>query len=121
MLFYAGALLFSLAALSAAESNRQRLAANLLANYDAGVLPVVDEAKLPLMLRMENTLAQLQDVDDKAQTVTVIMWMRLYWVDAQLTWNPEEYGGVHTLNLPVDRVWKPVLVAQNRYVGSRSE
>lgn len=117
-LFYC-ILTLSVAGLSTAgDDNRQRLAANLLASYDTGVLPVVGEAKLPLLLQTENALAQVYDVDDNAQTITVILWMRLYWRDEKLSWDPDEYGGLDNLKLPVDRVWRPILVADNGYVNS---
>ncbi|VDL73344.1 unnamed protein product, partial [Nippostrongylus brasiliensis] len=36
-----------------------------------------------------------------------------YWYDEFLTWKPEEFGGVKSLHVPSDLIWKPDLLVYN--------
>ena len=38
-------------------------------------------------------------VDPFRQTVTTIIWMRVYWIDEFIQWNPEEYHGIKSQTL----------------------
>lgn len=38
------------------------------------------------------------------------------WMDAKLTWDPEEYGGVKELMVPSDHIWLPDIVLYNKYI-----
>ena len=31
------------------------------------------------------------------------------WIDYKLMWNESEYGGIHEIRLPYDKIWKPVI------------
>ena len=39
------------------------------------------------------------------------------WLDAKLTWDPEEYGGVRELMVPSEHIWLPDIVLYNKYVN----
>jgi len=38
------------------------------------------------------------------------------WHDYKLMWNPSEYGGVTTINVPAHDIWTPDIVLYNRYL-----
>merc|ERR1719510_1061608 len=40
-------------------------------------------------------------------------WITQQWVDAHLTWNKSHFGGVDTIRLPYDTVWKPDIILYN--------
>jgi nicotinic acetylcholine receptor alpha-6 len=40
------------------------------------------------------------------------------WIDPMLAWNPSEHGGIETLYLPVDKIWKPDIMLSKLKVNS---
>ncbi|KAK3581067.1 hypothetical protein CHS0354_033853 [Potamilus streckersoni] len=42
------------------------------------------------------------------------------WYDQFLTWNKNEYGGLHEVLVSIDEVWTPDLLVENTYVSMRS-
>ena len=36
------------------------------------------------------------------------------WQDVNLVWNSSEYGGIQSLRLPAEIIWKPDLLMYNR-------
>ena len=58
-------------------------------------------------------------VDRQSQIVfneTLILSLGQEWDDLRLKWDPDDYGGVHKLNIPSDDLWKPDIVLYNKYV-----
>ncbi|ODM89319.1 Acetylcholine receptor subunit alpha-like, partial [Orchesella cincta] len=41
-----------------------------------------------------------------------------FWVDYKLTWDPTEYGGVKSLHVPSDHIWRPDIVLYNNADGN---
>ncbi|KAG1687030.1 Acetylcholine receptor subunit alpha-like [Nymphon striatum] len=41
-----------------------------------------------------------------------------YWHDYKLHWNPQEYGGVRTLHIPSDHMWRPDILLYNNADGN---
>ncbi len=41
-----------------------------------------------------------------------------YWTDEFLTWNPSQFGGIKSLHVPADLIWKPDLLVYNRLYGA---
>ena len=44
------------------------------------------------------------------------MWMRLKWIDADLSWKTEDFEGINVLRVNYDDIWKPDIVLYNRYL-----
>ncbi|XP_071845113.1 neuronal acetylcholine receptor subunit alpha-3-like isoform X2 [Apostichopus japonicus] len=40
--------------------------------------------------------------------------MALIWNDYRLAWNPDDYGGHRSLDLPVNKIWQPELILYER-------
>lgn len=36
------------------------------------------------------------------------------WLDVNLKWNPDEYGGIRKIRVPSTDIWKPDLVLYNK-------
>ena len=46
------------------------------------------------------------------------MWLRMYWTDEKLVWDPTEYGGIEALRIPNADVWNPDVVLLNNADGN---
>ncbi|XP_043926700.1 5-hydroxytryptamine receptor 3E-like [Protopterus annectens] len=64
----------------------------------------------PTSANISFTLYAVLGVNEKTQILTTFLWLRLFWYNEFLTWNPEECGGVQKISLPVDEVWMPDIV-----------
>lgn len=42
---------------------------------------------------------------------------RKEWYDQGLVWNPAEYNGIKTIEVPIDDIWNPDVVLFNKWVG----
>ena len=47
--------------------------------------------------------------------MTTNLWVEQYWRDYKLAWEPEEYGGVKSLHVPADHIWRPDIVLYNKW------
>ena len=46
--------------------------------------------------------------------MTTNLWVEQFWRDYKLMWDPEEYGGVKSLHVPADHIWRPDIVLYNK-------
>ena len=46
------------------------------------------------------------------------MWLRLYWTDQQMVWDPADFGGINVLRLPNEDIWNPDIVLLNNADGN---
>ncbi|XP_067649984.1 neuronal acetylcholine receptor subunit alpha-2-like [Haliotis asinina] len=96
---------------SAVCNPKQRLVADLFRNYDKRVEPFGPNTTLDV--KMDLTLVQIFDVDEKKQVLTTNCWISLYWIDAALAWQPEKYKNVTDIRIPADSIWTPDLRLRN--------
>ena len=88
--------------------NMTALRRHLLTDYDDGVPP------LGAQVRVQLSLQQIMAVDTARQTVQVMMWLRQYWTDPRLAWDPSKWGGISKVTFKggsaVDQeLWSPDL------------
>ena len=50
----------------------------------------------------------------KNQIMTTNLWVEQFWRDYKLEWDPSEYGGVKSLHVPADHIWRPDIVLYNK-------
>ncbi|XP_012879874.1 PREDICTED: neuronal acetylcholine receptor subunit beta-3 [Dipodomys ordii] len=105
---------------SIAESE-DALLRHLFQGYQKWVRPVLnsnDSIKVFFGLK----ISQLVDVDEKNQLMTTNVWLKQEWTDHKLRWNPDEYGGIHSIKVPSESLWLPDIVlfenADGRFEGS---
>ena len=48
-----------------------------------------------------------------ARVLQYVLLLLQTWTDDRLKWDPEQYGGLSVLRLPVDKVWQPDIVLTN--------
>ncbi|KPM02705.1 neuronal acetylcholine receptor subunit alpha-7-like protein, partial [Sarcoptes scabiei] len=89
--------------------HERRLLNDLLSNYNVLERPVANESEI-LIVYFSLTLQQLIDVDEKNQN--------LEWIDSNLRWSPNDYGGITDLRISPDKVWRPDVLLYNSYFGS---
>uniref|UniRef100_A0A1I7RL52 Acetylcholine receptor subunit alpha-type unc-63 n=2 Tax=Bursaphelenchus xylophilus TaxID=6326 RepID=A0A1I7RL52_BURXY len=99
------------------SKDSSRLYETLLSDYNKLVRPVYNNTDT-LVVYFKLKLSQLLDVHEKNQIMTTNVWLHHTWRDQKLTWDPEEYGGVKQLYVPVDLIWLPDIVLYNNADGN---
>ncbi|XP_075764177.1 acetylcholine receptor subunit epsilon isoform X3 [Pelodiscus sinensis] len=88
----------------------------LFANYDKNTRPVRhpdDIVDVQLML----TLTNLISLNEKEETLTTNVWIKIEWVDYRLNYSKSEFEGIRSLRVPSDMVWLPDIVLENNIDG----
>ncbi|EDO32053.1 predicted protein, partial [Nematostella vectensis] len=85
----------------------------LLQNYSKDARPVLN-VNDPVQLKLGIMLRQVIDLNERDQILTINVWIRQYWKDHLLKWNPDDFGGIKSINIAPDRVWKPDVLLYNR-------
>ncbi|XP_048186479.1 neuronal acetylcholine receptor subunit beta-3 [Perognathus longimembris pacificus] len=106
---------------SSIAKTEDALLRHLFQGYQKWVRPVLnsnDTIKVHFGLK----ISQLVDVDEKNQLMTTNVWLKQEWTDHKLRWNPDEYGGIHSIKVPSESLWLPDIVlfenADGRFEGS---
>ncbi|KYO17823.1 acetylcholine receptor subunit alpha [Alligator mississippiensis] len=116
MKFCCGLLLFSSAGLVLSSEHETRLVEDLFQNYNKVVRPVEDHHDT-VVVTVGLQLIQLINVDEVNQIVTTNVRLKQQWIDVNLRWNPEDYGGVKKIRIPSSDIWRPDLVLYNNADG----
>ncbi|XP_036241704.1 neuronal acetylcholine receptor subunit alpha-10 isoform X2 [Molothrus ater] len=74
-----------------------KLLHDLFANYSSALRPVEDTDRA-LNVTLKVTLAQIIDMT---------------WLDAHLTWDKDEFGGIDSIRIPSSYVWRPDIILYN--------
>jgi len=95
----------------------KRLYDDLLSNYNKLVRPVANISET-VTVHLKLKLSQLIAVNLKNQIMTTNLWVEQFWRDYKLEWDPSEYGGVKSLHVPADHIWRPDIVLYNNADGN---
>ncbi|XP_037554140.1 5-hydroxytryptamine receptor 3E [Nematolebias whitei] len=71
--------------------------------------PVVNLSS-PTITNLSFTLYAVLGVNEKAQILTTFLWLRLFWHNEFLEWDPDECQGVTRISLPVKELWTPDII-----------
>uniref|UniRef100_A0A914WRR9 Uncharacterized protein n=1 Tax=Plectus sambesii TaxID=2011161 RepID=A0A914WRR9_9BILA len=74
--------------------------------YDKTNRPV-NSASAAVTVQLNPAIFSINEVDVAQQTVQFKQWMRMYWNDEFLTWNPATYGGMTKIMVPRSSIWIP--------------
>ncbi|XP_052281224.1 neuronal acetylcholine receptor subunit alpha-3-like [Dreissena polymorpha] len=93
-------------------TDEQRLIDKVLAGYNSASRPVYN-ASHQVTVKFGITLAQIQDMDEVNQVLTINVWLEQEWVDERLRWDPAEFNGLKILRMPCEKLWLPDIVLYN--------
>jgi len=108
--------LINLLSLGTNAINSSKILLNDIFNdYNNNVIPIND---YPLDLSMGLALRSLNKVDQLEGIITSNVWLRYYWNDKNLKWNPEDYNNISFLSLKTDHeydmsIWVPDIYLYN--------
>ncbi|XP_041125875.1 5-hydroxytryptamine receptor 3A-like [Polyodon spathula] len=63
----------------------------------------------PVQLNITLTLYEIIGVDEKTHILQTYIWLRQFWVNEFLVWDPADFGGLNKVSIPVDNIWRPDL------------
>uniref|UniRef100_A0A0K0DZ20 Neurotransmitter-gated ion-channel ligand-binding domain-containing protein n=1 Tax=Strongyloides stercoralis TaxID=6248 RepID=A0A0K0DZ20_STRER len=89
-----------------------RLLQDLKQDYDTSERPILNHTEA-VEVNLKVLLQQIVDVDEKNQILNLVLWTQFTWNDYKLIWDPNEYGGIKTIQLPPNSVWKPDILLFN--------
>ena len=87
-------------------------------NYDKRAIPLEDPPKdtsdnsHAINVGVGLNIIDLK-LDQELGTMRSDAWLMVKWHDFRLMWEPEEYGGLTTIRVPNDLIWKPDLSVYN--------
>uniref|UniRef100_A0A672J4C5 5-hydroxytryptamine (serotonin) receptor 3A n=1 Tax=Salarias fasciatus TaxID=181472 RepID=A0A672J4C5_SALFA len=64
----------------------------------------------PTIANISFTLYAVLGVNEKTQILSTFLWLRLYWHNEFLIWDPEECDGATRISLPVKHLWSPDII-----------
>ncbi|XP_043955719.1 5-hydroxytryptamine receptor 3A-like [Gambusia affinis] len=63
-------------------------------------------------VQLEIILSSILDLNEKLQTVTIHIYVKTYWTNEHLIWDPSEFCGLNLLTIPVSLIWVPDIAIQ---------
>ena len=111
-----GALVFliNISIVACQNDTEIELHAKLFKSYNPDVKPVVNVSD-PIKIFLRLNLMSVDNIDEKKQSFSTRAYADLRWTDQFLTWGPEDYSGVSTINVPIDKIWLPDLALEDVY------
>ncbi|KAK4469178.1 hypothetical protein MN116_006756 [Schistosoma mekongi] len=102
----------------------KRLIKDLLYDYEKQSRPVVDDLTPRVHLTATQVaqqitvefgleLLQILDLDEMDQILTTSVRSLYKWTDHNLIWNPNDYGGIDSVTIPVEHIWIPDISLYN--------
>lgn len=83
-----------------------------LTNYTRMLRPRINQSKI-VAVKVSAELMTVQHFDEVEGHLTVMMVFILQWKDEIMTWNPNDYGGIHNIEIDNELVWTPVIILLN--------
>lgn len=100
-----------------ANDHERRLMYDLFKNYNKFIRPSKD-INDTIAVGFQQAMIQVISISERDQLMKTNNWLRFEWTDFQLTWDPEDYGGIDVLRFPSDEVWNPEIVLLNNADGN---
>ncbi|CAH1233642.1 CHRNA7 [Branchiostoma lanceolatum] len=97
---------------SESQSSEEELLMSLLEGYNTDRRPVKNVSDA-VNVTIDVAVAEYLHLDDRNHMLTVNLWMRMFWTDQFLTWDPSDYNGVKSLRIQGSKIWRPDIVLFN--------
>ncbi|XP_066544469.1 acetylcholine receptor subunit alpha [Amia ocellicauda] len=98
------------------SEHETKLVKDLFKGYNKVVRPVQD-FKEAVIVTLGLQLIQLISVDEVNQIVTTNVRLKQKWMDVNLQWKPDDYGGIKKIRIPSTDIWRPDFVLYNNADG----
>eukprot|EP00057_Strongylocentrotus_purpuratus_P010105 XP_011664579.1 PREDICTED: acetylcholine receptor subunit alpha-like isoform X1 [Strongylocentrotus purpuratus] len=85
----------------------KQLVSDLLANYGPTSVRPVKNSSTVSEVFFRLLPKELIGFDEAHQQIMLLNFMRMMWIDENLTWDPNDYGGVNITTLRPSDVWRP--------------
>ena len=82
--------------------------------YDKHIRPVNNQSSVTNIF-LDYYMAGLNGLDPVAQKFSTTGYLYVTWKDSELSWTPASYGGLQTLYVSQDMIWKPDLALKNGF------
>ncbi|XP_002740031.1 neuronal acetylcholine receptor subunit alpha-10-like [Saccoglossus kowalevskii] len=89
-----------------------KLVKDLFSDHQKYIRPVYNRSSVVTVVH-RMTPIQILNVDEQNQVISMKTWMSQIWNDAFLSWDPDDYGGVDELQVPITEVWQPDITLVN--------
>ncbi|XP_060072880.1 neuronal acetylcholine receptor subunit alpha-6-like [Ylistrum balloti] len=83
-------------------------------SYNKFIRPVIDH-NVPVILETRLNLVAILDVNAVEEKLTTTASLVLKWKDENLSWDPDDYGGVEELLIPQTEMWTPDMALDNNF------
>jgi cation transporter family protein len=87
-------------------NNTKTLRNYLFNGYDKYAIPSDTQGE-PVEVLLTNKVRRLIKVNELDQTIELFWWLRKTWRDAQLKWDPAQFGGLDSIRIISDEIWIP--------------
>ncbi|CAH1252060.1 CHRNA10 [Branchiostoma lanceolatum] len=111
--FVCGILIQSVVVEGTNSTEEKTLIKLLLSNYTTGSRPVRNSTDT-VTVTFDVALGQIIDVISKERVMITNLWVRQYWRDEYLVWDPSNHGGLSAIRIPSEQIWRPDIVLYNR-------
>ncbi|OWF41383.1 Neuronal acetylcholine receptor subunit alpha-10 [Mizuhopecten yessoensis] len=91
-----------------ATTNSSALFDHLFTDYQSAARPYCNNNSAT-NVRIDIALRQVVDLDEPSQVLTLNLWIRMFWTDCQLTWDPAAFGDLGNIVVPFKYMWVPDL------------
>ncbi|KAL3877433.1 hypothetical protein ACJMK2_035139 [Sinanodonta woodiana] len=89
-------------------SEARSLYNHLFQNYSQKLLPVLNQSHL-VQVNVSLNLVSITDFDEISGELVVVAYLTLIWIDEQLCWETQQFGGKSSLVVFPEDVWTPKL------------
>ena len=117
---------FSISSLSFIRANNyeRNLKSHLLQDYRTDSLPIINSSHVSMTLGI--ALRSFNEINQMDGTLTTNVWLRHWWHDEYLSWNPEEWNNITSIVLFTDSgmgesIWVPDIYLYNTAENPLSE
>ncbi|OWF45663.1 Neuronal acetylcholine receptor subunit alpha-10 [Mizuhopecten yessoensis] len=85
---------------------------DLFQNYSKDIRPVEDQSKA-VTVNMNLDVVSINDFDEVAGTISVVIILYISWTDESLVWNSTSYGNTTVLTITQRKIWLPKMFLCN--------
>ncbi|KJH49956.1 hypothetical protein DICVIV_03903 [Dictyocaulus viviparus] len=83
-----------------------RIFTKLFEDYNRHIRPVRNLSTTTIVY-MDNGLRSIINTEEVNQVIVLKEWLRMFWQDEFLVWNPADYDNITEIKVPRSLIWLP--------------